>query len=63
MIPEISATDVSRKRAAEDNQEDAPPEKVRAQMDIRKDFSNEFSNKALGNTVVQLKLIKTNHFT
>jgi len=45
------------KVAAEDNHEDAPPEKVKVQMNIRKSFSNVsnvFLDKAFENTVIWL---------
>jgi hypothetical protein len=51
---ELSSAEASRKRAAEDNHEDAAPEKVKVQMDIRKSFSNIFLNKASENKVVWL---------
>ena len=44
--------------AAEDNHEDAPPEKVKVQMNIRRSFSNVFLNKAFENAVVFWLVVK-----
>jgi hypothetical protein len=61
---ELSAAEASRKRAAKDNHEDAPSEKVKVQIDIRKSFSNVFLNKAFENEVIWLVVIsKTNPFS
>lgn len=51
---ELSAAEAFRKRAAEDNHEDPPTEKVKVQMDIRKIFSNVFLQKAFETAVVWL---------